>query len=121
MGTREQNILDAVEQLNTKEVWLKALSTIIETKPIGGPPQDNYLNAVGEFETYLTPTQLLDVAKAIEADMGRIKTVPNGPRCIDIDILLYDDMQIDSEHLTIPHPRMNERDFVLIPLKEISS
>ena len=92
LGDREENIRTALAALEKQGVQVQKLSTIIETDPFGGPPQDKYLNAVAEVQTKITPKDLLTLAKNIEKDLGRKQTVRNGPRPIDIDILLYDDI-----------------------------
>lgn len=121
LGDRRQYILDAVDRLKREGVAVVKLSSIIETRPVGGPPgQGDFLNAVAEAETALTPKELLDAARRIEKSLGRARAVKDGPRTIDIDILLYNDMTINTEELTIPHPRMWEREFVTGPLKEIA-
>lgn len=119
MGNREKNIRDALALLSTLNITILKRSTIMESDPVGGPPQQKYLNAVIKAKTSLSPQDLLINLKSIEHQMGRIKTIKNGPRPIDIDILLYDNVHIQTSTLTIPHPRMLERDFVLRPLKEI--
>lgn len=91
----------------------------METDPVGGPPQPKFLNAVAKIETRLSPVELLNQCHGIEKELGRVRDVPNGPRPIDLDILLYDRLVLDTPRLTIPHPRMFERAFVLEPLKEI--
>lgn len=120
MGNRRQNILAAISVLERQGVCLIRLSSFIETDPLGGPPQGRYLNAVGQLETVLDPRELLLKCLSIEALLGRIRTVPDGPRSIDIDILLYDNVSISQEDLVIPHPRMTRRDFVMGPLSEIA-
>jgi 2-amino-4-hydroxy-6-hydroxymethyldihydropteridine diphosphokinase len=119
LGDRRKNIDDAIARLNRDGVAVLRCSTVIETEPAGGPPQGKYLNAVLKAQTDLSPRELLAVALNIEKRLGRVRTVKNGSRTIDIDILLYDDLKIDTPQLTIPHPRMQERDFVMQPLKEI--
>ena len=95
-------------------------SRIIETTPLECEiPQNNFLNGVLKIQTILTPHELLKLVKTIEHKLGRKKTVKNTPRPIDLDILLYDQLKYQSQTLTIPHPRMFERDFVMKPLKEI--
>ena len=94
-------------------------STVIETDPAGGPPQDKFLNAVVKVSTELSPLELFSVCQSIERELGRVRDVANGPRTIDLDILLYDHLTIDTPQLKIPHPRMREREFVMKPLKEI--
>jgi 2-amino-4-hydroxy-6-hydroxymethyldihydropteridine diphosphokinase len=96
------------------------LSAVYETEPWGFVEQSKFLNQVIEGWTGLDPLDLLDKVKAIEADLGRTSTFRNGPRVIDIDILLYGQRIFTSERLTIPHPRMLERAFVLVPLNEIA-
>ena len=92
---------------------------MIETEPVGFLDQGKFLNAVLKGTTQLSPFDLLKQTQSIEEKLGRIKTIPNGPRTIDIDILFYDHEKISTPHLTIPHPRMWERDFVVRPLNEI--
>ena len=120
LGDREMNIREAVERLDAHGVKILILSEIIQTHPVGGPPQDLFLNAVAKAETLLSPQDLLQICLKIEAGLGRIRSVPKGPRTIDIDILLYDDWLINTPKLVIPHPRMKEREFVMGPLREIS-
>lgn len=93
---------------------------IYETAPWGFEDQGNFLNQVVEAQTNLAPEELLDYLKQIESQVGRTLTFRNGPREIDIDILFYDDLIMETEDLTIPHPRMSERAFVLVPLAEIA-
>ncbi len=120
LGDRHSSIRRAVDLLNIAGVHIKHLSAIIETEPVGGPVQGKFLNAVLEAHTELSPRQLLSKIKAIEGKLGRVHREVNGPREIDIDILLYDDFVMDLPELTIPHPRMLERAFVMGPLKEIA-
>ncbi|MBF0484060.1 MAG: 2-amino-4-hydroxy-6-hydroxymethyldihydropteridine diphosphokinase [Candidatus Omnitrophica bacterium] len=119
LGDRHKNIKDAIVLLERSGVHIVRQSSLIETDPVGGPSQPKYINAAAKVETKLSPYELLNLIHSVEHDLGRERTIVNGPRTIDIDILLYDNIQIESEELTIPHPRMNERDFVLKPLKEI--
>ena len=107
--------------LNLKDQGIKVLktSTIIETDPVGGPAQNKFLNAVIKTQTSFSAEDLLSITKSIENKIGRIKNVMNGPRLIDIDILLYDDLKLVTRSLVIPHPKMMERPFVLKPLKEV--
>jgi len=121
MGRRKANIHKALEFLRQQDIKIKKISQIIETEPVGQPKQAKFLNAAIKTETDLNPHRLLDILKDIEKKMGRKKTVKNGPRPIDLDILLYADKIIKSRRLTIPHPRMLERDFAMIPLLEIAS
>jgi len=119
MGNREKNIQDALKLLEENYVHVEKRSQLIETNPVGGPPQGLFLNAAAKVHADLSPLELLKLLKRIEKQLGRVKTVINAPRTIDIDILLYDNQNISTPELTIPHPRMKERDFVLKPLKEI--
>ncbi len=119
LGDRTQYIHDAVRSLNERGVRTIQLSTLIETDPVGGPRQGLFMNAVLQGETALSPEELLSVCLAVETSLGRVRTVKNGPRTIDVDILLYDDLLMDTKDLTIPHPRMKERDFVMRPLREL--
>jgi 2-amino-4-hydroxy-6-hydroxymethyldihydropteridine diphosphokinase len=96
------------------------LSPLLETDPVGGPQQGRYLNAAAELKTNLSPQDLLEALLAIERRSGRDRTVRWGPRTLDLDLLLYDDLVCDEPGLTVPHPRMHERLFVLDPLCEIA-
>lgn len=119
LGDREKNIRTALALLTDAGVNVLKVSSLIETVPQGGPPQGLFLNAAARAETSLSPQAVLQVIHSIEGQLGRVRTVKNGPRPIDIDILFYDDVSMNTPELTIPHPRINERDFVLGPLKEI--
>lgn len=98
----------------------KVLSSLVETEPVGGPPQGNYLNGAAELTTCLSCRELFGNLQAIESRLGRVRKVLNGPRTIDLDILLYGDSIIEEGGLLVPHPRMCERFFVLEPLCEIA-
>ncbi|RQD74350.1 MAG: 2-amino-4-hydroxy-6-hydroxymethyldihydropteridine diphosphokinase [Candidatus Syntrophonatronum acetioxidans] len=121
MGDREKNLKEAVKALDYHEhISVEKVSSLYETDPVGYTDQDKFLNAAVFCKTRLTPYQLLDYLQEIEKDLKRVRTVPWGPRPIDLDILLYDDLQLtDEPRLIIPHPRMTEREFVLLPLAEI--
>ena len=120
MGDREKNINDAIDLLSQIDnLCLKALSRIYETEPVGYKEQGRFLNMVVKLETEIEPFKLLEQIHKIEASLKRIREIRWGPRTIDIDILLYGGLQINTPELTIPHARMYERAFVLIPLKEI--
>lgn len=119
LGDRAGNITKAIALLQDKGIPLLKTSTIIETDPVGGPPQPKFLNAVVKIETRLSPVELLNQCQGIEKELGRVRGAVNGPRTIDLDILLYDRLTVDTPQLKIPHPRMLERDFVMNPLKEI--
>ena len=120
VGDRHSNIQRALEALNAAGVFVERVSTVIETDPVGGPPQEKFLNAVLKASTELSPELLHSQTRRIEKDLGRIRREVNGPREIDIDILLYGHITLNFPGLTIPHPRMLERAFVMGPLKEIA-
>lgn len=103
---------------NSPQITLLASSSLYETPPIG-PKQPNFINAALKIVTPLSPLQLLESMQRIEASHQRERTIHWGPRTLDIDLLLYNDQKIDIERLTIPHPFMHERAFVLLPLLEI--
>ena len=119
LGNRHANIETAVRLMAAHDITVLKISSLIETDPVGEPPQRKFLNAVAKVETHLSPKTLLKNLNSIEAELGRERSIKNGPRTIDIDILLYDQVNITSPKLTIPHPRMHERAFVLGPLNEI--
>ena len=119
LGDRTRNIHEAVRRFNEHGVYIQKLSSIIETDPVGGPPQGLFLNAVATAETSLAPLELLKTCKILETVLGRTQNIKNGPRTIDIDILLYDDLRLTTPELSIPHPRMLQREFVMRPLREI--
>ena len=121
LGDRQGNINKAMSYLkDSDDIEVTKVSSIYETEPIGGPPQGKFLNGVIEIETLLSPLDLLDRLLKIEMKLGRVRSRKNGPRTIDLDILLYSDTQINNERLTIPHPHMQEREFVLRGLREIT-
>ena len=120
LGDRRKFIDNAILLLEQLDIKVIKCSSVIETDPVGGPSiQNKYLNAVVKVLTKLTAEQLWGKTSQIEDKLGRKRTVKNAPRIIDIDILLFDNISINTANLIIPHPRMSERDFVLIPLKEI--
>ncbi len=97
-----------------------AVSPLYSTEPVGYAHQEWFLNACVALDSDLSPEQLLSGIADIEAYLGRERTIPNGPRKIDIDLLLYDDLVVDAPEITLPHPRMHERRFVLEPLASIA-
>jgi len=119
LGDRKQNLVQALELLS-KHMVVEQVSSIYETEPVGYEEQPLFLNAVCRISTELKPGQLLRLAKKIEAKLGRMPSFSNAPRPIDIDILLYDNEVFGSKELTVPHPRLAERAFVLVPLAEIA-
>ncbi|HEU0002839.1 MAG TPA: GTP cyclohydrolase MptA [Ktedonobacteraceae bacterium] len=119
LGDRRGNLAAALQRL--REVMkIVTISSVYETEPVGYTDQPRFLNLVLRGLTTLTPQELLQAAKQIEKTLGRQDTFRNGPRLIDIDIIFYDDLHIAQDDLTIPHPRMAERAFVLVPLAEIA-
>jgi 2-amino-4-hydroxy-6-hydroxymethyldihydropteridine diphosphokinase len=119
MGNRIRNLSSAVKSLSEQTTILQ-VSSVYETEPVGYLRQRRFLNAVARISTVLSPEQLLCYVKDIEHSGGRTPAFRNAPRPIDIDILFYDDIVCHSEQLTIPHPRLVERAFVLVPLSEIA-
>jgi 2-amino-4-hydroxy-6-hydroxymethyldihydropteridine diphosphokinase len=121
LGDREANINKAlVELVRLGRCSLRKVSSLYETKPVGIEDQPQFLNMAAEVETGLAPKQLLERIREVERRIGREKTFKWGPRVIDIDILLYDDLHVAEDNLEIPHPEMHRRGFVLIPLAEIA-
>jgi 2-amino-4-hydroxy-6-hydroxymethyldihydropteridine diphosphokinase len=120
IGVRETNIRLALDQLQTDDIRLLRLSSLYETEPMGFHDQPWFLNQVAEFVTELLPLQLLQRIQAVEQTLGRKREIVNGPRTIDIDILLFGDVVMKTAELTIPHPRYRERRFALEPLLELS-
>jgi 2-amino-4-hydroxy-6-hydroxymethyldihydropteridine diphosphokinase len=119
MGNRAANLKAAIMAL-PPQMEVKAKSRVYETPPWGYANQEKFLNQVLKVQTYLQPEQLLKHLKRLEVALGREPTFQNGPRLIDIDILLYDDLVFESPTVTIPHPRLHERGFVLMPLMDIA-
>lgn len=122
LGDKEANINRAIEKINDSVGTVLRTSSFIETEPWGFDSSNTFLNAALCVETNLSPGQLLNATQLIEREMGRTHKSVNRvyhDRLIDIDILLYDDISISTPALTIPHPLMQERDFVMIPLHEI--
>lgn len=109
--------IEAMKQLQT--IGLMRVSSCYKSKPMGPQDQDDYINAVVEIETELEAEALLDILQQIEQQQGRIRTRHWGPRTLDLDILLYGNMEINTERLVIPHPGITERNFVLFPLVEL--
>jgi 2-amino-4-hydroxy-6-hydroxymethyldihydropteridine diphosphokinase len=120
VGDSEVLLQSALHSLDSPELKLLRVSSIYETEPIGLREQRWFLNLVAEFETELFPKQLLHRLHKIELELGRQRTVLNGPRTVDIDILLYGNFAIHTEGLEIPHPRYRERRFTLTPLAELN-
>jgi len=119
LGDRLENLHRAIEAL-APTVKILARSPIYETPPWGVTDQPAFLNMALRGETLLPPTALLHFLKSLERQLGRIPSVRYGSRLIDLDILFYDDLVLDSDELTIPHPRVHERAFVLVPLADLA-
>ncbi|MFJ6414881.1 2-amino-4-hydroxy-6-hydroxymethyldihydropteridine diphosphokinase [Terribacillus saccharophilus] len=121
IAPRETYLQQAIQTLNEHaEIKLNQVSTVYETDPVGYEEQDQFLNLVAEVETSLKPMELLHVCQKIEQDLGRKRIIRWGPRTVDLDILLYSTENMNVEELTLPHQRMHERAFVLVPLAEIA-
>lgn len=118
IGNRLANLKAAVSNLSP-QLNLKKRSSVYETPPWGYTEQDAFLNQVVKAETYMEPQPLLRHLKRLESALGRVPNFQNGPRLIDIDILFYDNLVLDTPPLVIPHPRLHERAFVLVPAAEI--
>ena len=120
LGDRRSYIDRAIEILRRSEhIMVDKVSPIYETDPVGGPPQGKFLNGAIKIKTDLSCGELLGLLNSIEDTLGRKKDVRNGPRIIDLDILTYGNACIQEDDLIVPHPRMNERDFVMRPLRDI--
>ncbi|MBP8984577.1 MAG: 2-amino-4-hydroxy-6-hydroxymethyldihydropteridine diphosphokinase [Syntrophobacterales bacterium] len=111
----------AVERISALDIAVLRKSSLYQTEPVGYLGQDWFVNAAVEIRTTLRPRSLLGSLQELEKSLGRVRTVKGGPRSIDIDILLYDREIIDEEGLSIPHPELHRRRFVLVPLAEIAS
>lgn len=119
LGDRLGHLREAARLLHQRGVRLLRASSVYETAAVGMTDQPPFLNAVLEVETDLSPSELLEVAHSVERTLGRQRSVRWGPRTLDIDILLYDNRKIDLPDLQVPHPRMHQRRFVLLPLLEL--
>jgi 2-amino-4-hydroxy-6-hydroxymethyldihydropteridine diphosphokinase len=122
LGDRAATLQAAVDGLAARAgVTLVATSRVYETDPVGGPVQDDFLNAVVAVDTTLDPYSLLGIAHDLEAAAERVRSERWGPRTLDVDVLRYGDCRLDDPVLTIPHPRMFERAFVLVPLADLDA
>lgn len=120
LGDRDENLHTALKHLQENGVEVIKTSTFIETEPYGVTDQPGFVNAVCQVETELAPLELLRLLLNIEQEMGRVRLRRWGERNIDLDLLLYEDAVLESAELTLPHPDMQNRDFVLIPFAEIT-
>ncbi len=121
MGEREQHLRSAIDSLRQLGD-VGAVSSFYETEPVGDVPQSDFLNAVAELKAALAPEELLQALLRIEQEHGRDRSAspPKGPRTLDLDLLTYDGLMLNTPMLTLPHPEMAERRFVLVPLAEIA-
>ncbi len=120
IGDRLKNLQGAVDALTLlPRTMVRDVSSVYETEPVGLKEQRSFYNIAVKIETSLSPRCLLGGCLGIEASMGRIRNIKNGPRIIDIDLILYDNEKYNDEELTLPHKEMNNRAFVLVPLTEI--
>lgn len=121
IAPREAYLQQAIQMLKEHSgIELKQISTVYETDPVGYEDQDQFLNLVAEVGTSLEPLELLHICQSIEKELGRKRIIRWGPRTVDLDILLYSTENMNVEELILPHPRMHERAFVLVPLVEIA-
>ncbi len=121
LGDRLSHLQKAVDTLNeTPGIQVTRVSSVYETEPWGYLDQPRFLNQVVELETDIPPLKLLPIMKQMERDLGRTPNFKNGPRVIDLDIILYGDQIIEQEGLIIPHPHVEERAFVLVPLADLA-
>jgi 2-amino-4-hydroxy-6-hydroxymethyldihydropteridine diphosphokinase len=121
VGDRAAQLQSAVDGIaRAPGVDVVAVSRVYETAPVGGPEQGAYLNAVVAVDTDQSPYDLLGLARDLESQAERVRGERWGPRTLDVDVLLYDDVQLDDPELTLPHPRMWERGFVLAPLRDVA-
>lgn len=121
LGKRIENLKRALELLNMEQdISVLKVSPVYETAPVGGPEQGQFLNACASLETDLPPEELLLKMLHIEDELGRVREERWGPRLIDLDLLIYEDKIVNTELLELPHPRLVERGFVLVPLADIA-
>lgn len=121
IGEREKNLVEAVRALDAmQQVHLQSISSIYETDPVGFLDQQSFLNIAVKLETSFSAQEMLNACQSVEQHLGRVRLIRWGPRSIDLDILLFNHENIETESLIVPHERMFERAFVLVPLVEIS-
>ncbi|MEO0087964.1 MAG: 2-amino-4-hydroxy-6-hydroxymethyldihydropteridine diphosphokinase [candidate division WOR-3 bacterium] len=120
LGNRVKNIERAIKFLEKVNIYPQKISSFYLTKPVGFPFQPSFINSVGVFKTNLPPKEVLKMIKKIENRFYRLRLFKNAPRLLDIDILFYNSEIIDDKYLKIPHPKILERNFVLIPLLEVA-
>jgi 2-amino-4-hydroxy-6-hydroxymethyldihydropteridine diphosphokinase len=120
VGDRQRALTRALGALAARGLAPAACSSLYLTEPVQAPPQEWFLNQAAAFATSLSPREVLRACLEVEAEMGRVREVFRGPRTIDLDLLLHGAAVIDSDELRVPHPRLHERLFVLVPLSEIA-
>ena len=121
LGEPRATVDEAIEELAAlRGSILRAMSSLYRTAPVGLRQQPDFINAVVGLDTRLSAGELLTELLAVEARFGRVRSIPNAPRTLDLDLLLYGDLVCAGEQLTLPHPRMHQRAFVLVPLAEIA-
>jgi 2-amino-4-hydroxy-6-hydroxymethyldihydropteridine diphosphokinase len=120
LGDREIALDEGLRLLAERGLRLTGRSSLYETEPVGGPPQGWFLNAVVRGQTDLAPEELLAACLEVERALGRVRAGRDQPRSIDIDLLLYDDVRRETPQITVPHPRLHLRRFVLVPLAELA-
>ena len=121
LGSPQQNIKQAITKISQyPNIQLLAQSSLYQTAPVGYQNQDDFINAVIKIKTSLSATELLKVLLDIELSFGRQRPFKDAPRTLDLDLLLYDQLECHTEQLSLPHPRMHERAFVMVPLEEIA-
>jgi 2-amino-4-hydroxy-6-hydroxymethyldihydropteridine diphosphokinase len=120
LGDREAALAEACEGLEARGVRIAGRSALYLTEPVGGPPQEWFLNEAVAGDTILYPEAVLAACLETEAEHGRVRGERNGPRTLDLDVLFYGDLVHQADGLVIPHPRLHERRFVLVPLAEIA-
>lgn len=120
IGDRKKNMEDAVSSLNlVPKTKVIKVSSIYETEPVGYEKQDDFYNCAVLVDSALAPNEMLGVCLGIEAGFGRVRVIRNGPRVLDMDLILAENFSCDTENLTLPHPRFSERRFVLAPMLEL--
>ena len=117
LGDRRRHLRDAIAAIPD----VVAVSRVYETAPVGGPDQGAYLNVVVRLDTERSPRELLEICREREAEAQRVRTVRWGPRTLDVDVLWVDGQTVDEPDLVVPHPRMFERAFVLMPLRDVAA
>ena len=122
IGDRHSNCKSSIDRiLSDSRAEFSALSSFYMTSPVSPVPQEDFLNCVLQIRWGGSPFELLELLRTTERMMGRVRDIPQGPRLIDLDILLMDDLVLESPELTVPHPRLHQRKFTLVPILEIDS